>query len=68
MTCSGCAKRRAKLQALRDRKKQKGQQTQAAALGAVLAVTDTAAKVLGIKGEDSGREDHPDTTVPGCSD
>lgn len=47
MTCK-CKERRAKLLAARERKKAQRKGLQAAALGAVLAVTDAAAKVVGI--------------------
>lgn len=60
MTCK-CKERRAKLLAARERKKAQRKGLQAAALRAVLAVTDAAAKVVGIdNGEvengDVGRE------------
>lgn len=57
MTCTSCAKRRAKLKALREEKKLKRQGLQAAAIGAVLVASETVGKVLGI-GEDTedGRE------------
>lgn len=47
MACK-CKERRAKLLAARERKKAQRKGLQAAALGAVLAVTDAAAKVVGI--------------------
>ena len=47
MPCK-CKERRAKLLALREKRRKKGRHVQAAALGAVLAVTDTVAKVVGI--------------------
>lgn len=61
MTCK-CKERRAKLLAARERKKAQRKGLQAAALGAVLAVTDAAAKVVGIdngevEGERERRED-----------
>lgn len=52
MACKSCAERRKKLQVLRDAKKLKRQGAQAAAIGAVLAVTEAAGKVLGINGEE----------------
>ncbi len=61
MACK-CKERRASLLAARERKKAQRKGLQAAALGAVLAVTDAAAKVVGIdngevKSEREGRED-----------
>jgi hypothetical protein len=47
MPCK-CKERRAKLLAFREKRRKKGRHVQAAALGAVLAVTDTVAKVVGI--------------------
>lgn len=47
MVCK-CKERRAKLLALREKKRAKRQGVQAAALGAVLAVTDKVAQVVGI--------------------
>lgn len=52
MSCKSCAERRKKLQALRDAKRLKRQGVQAAAIGAVLAVSEAAGKVLGINGEE----------------
>ena len=49
MACSACEKRRRMLKALKDKKKLKGQRVQAAALGAVLAVSEAAGKALGIE-------------------
>lgn len=56
MACKACEKRRAKLQALKEKKAAKGQQLQAAALGAVLAVTQAAGKAIGITGEETENE------------
>ena len=56
VTCRSCAERRRRLLLERQRKKEEGRKVQAAALGAVLAVTDVAGKALGIKGEDDGRD------------
>lgn len=61
MGCSACAKRRRALQDKIKKKKAKGQAVQAAAIGAVLAVTQAAGKAMGIHGEvedeRAGRED-----------
>ena len=65
MPCSACAKRRAKLQALREKKRLRGQKVQAVALGAVLAVSETAGKVMGI-GEDT--EDEREESEASASD
>ena len=51
MTCKPCARRRKALEAKRKAKSQAGKPVQAAALGAVLAVTEVAGKALGIHGE-----------------
>lgn len=57
MSCTSCAKRRAKLKALREEKKLKRQGLQAAAIGAVLVASETVGKVLGIgEGTENGRE------------
>ena len=61
MTCRSCAERRRKLQREKLRKAEEGRKVQAAALGAVLAVTEAAGKVLGIEGEEDGRKDHRST-------
>lgn len=52
MACTACAKRRAKLKALREEKKLRRKGLQAAAIGAVLVASETVGKVLGI-GEDT---------------
>lgn len=61
MGCSACARRRARLEAKREQKQAQGKQIQAAALGAVLAVTETVGKAIGASGEvqndGMGRED-----------
>ena len=64
MACSACENRRRMLKALKDKKKLKGQQVQAAAIGAVLAVSEAVGKAVGIHGEvederdgDGGRRD-----------
>jgi hypothetical protein len=51
MACSACAKRRKALLAKRKQKQAQGKPIQAATLGAVLAVTEAAGKVMGIHGE-----------------
>ena len=53
MPCK-CKERRAKLLALREKKRAKRQGVQAAALGAVLAVTDKVAQVVGIDNGEVG--------------
>lgn len=63
MTCTACAKRRAKLKALREEKKLKRQGLQAAAIGAVLVVTEAAGKALGI-GEETNERDGQDSGSP----
>jgi hypothetical protein len=62
MTCRTCAERRKRLQAKRLEKKQANKPMQAAAIGAVLAVTEAAGKALGIGEEtqDVKRQD-PDS-------
>lgn len=65
MACK-CKERRAKLLALREKRLAKGRNVQAAALGAVLAVTDAAAKVVGIdNGEVEDVQPEAVGTVPG---
>jgi hypothetical protein len=49
--CSKCAKRRQKIEALRAKRKAQGKPVQAAALGAVLAVSEAVGQTLGIHGE-----------------
>lgn len=56
MPCKSCLERRKRLQSLRDAKKLKRQGAQAAAIGAVLAVTEAAGKVLGINGEEDNEQ------------
>ena len=51
MACSACAKRRKKLEALKAKKLKSGNRTQAAALGAVLTITEAAGKALGLSEE-----------------
>lgn len=58
MACSACAKRRKALLAKRKQKQAQGKPVQAAALGAVLAVSEAAGKVMGIHGEvEDGRNE-----------
>ena len=49
--CSKCAKRRKKIEALRAKRQAQGKPVQAAALGAVLAVSEAVGQTLGILGE-----------------
>ena len=62
--CSACEKRRRMLKALKDKKKLNGQQVQAAAIGAVLAVSEAAGKALGASGEDTDGTRDSGTTDP----
>jgi hypothetical protein len=57
MACKSCAERRKKLQAIRDAKKLKRQGVQAAAIGAVLVVSEAAGMVLGINGEEDNEKE-----------
>lgn len=61
MGCSACARRRKALEAKRKAKQAQGKPLQAAALGAVLAVSETVGKAIGAQGEvqndGMGRED-----------
>jgi hypothetical protein len=50
--CSKCAKRRQKIEALRAKRKAQGKPVQAAALGAVLAVSGKVGQAIGISGEE----------------
>ena len=65
VTCRSCAERRRRLLLERQRKKEEGRKVQAAALGAVLVVTEVAGKALGIKGEDDDGQVSED---PGSSE
>ena len=56
MTCRSCAERRRKLQREKLRKAEEGRKVQAAALGAVLAVTEVAGKILGVEDERNERD------------
>lgn len=60
MTCTSCAKRRARLKALKEEKRLKRQGLQAAAIGAVLVASETVGKVLGI-GEDTDDVERKDS-------
>jgi len=62
MGCKACERRRKALAEKRRKKQEQGKQVQAAALGAVLAVTEAAGKALGIHGEvgDERRENPGD--------
>lgn len=58
MACSACEKRRRKLEALKKQKEAQGQQVQATAIVAMLAITEAVGKAIGISGEDTdGTED-----------
>ena len=60
--CSKCAKRRKKIEALRAKRKAQGKPVQAAALGAVLAVSEAVGHTLGIHGEvEDGQQDRDST-------
>lgn len=72
MACK-CKESRAKLLAARERKKAQRKGLQAAALDAVLAVTDAAAKVVGIdngevEDDNGGRLREPGLSEPGDHD
>ena len=57
MGCKACERRRKALAEKRRQKQAQGKPVQAAALGAVLAVTEVAGKALGIQGEvEDGQE------------
>lgn len=51
MGCKACERRRKALAEKRRKKQEQGKKVQAAAIGAVLAVTDVAGKALGIRDE-----------------
>lgn len=66
MACSACARRRKAIEAKRKQKKAQGKPVQAVALGAVLAVTEAAGKVMGIHGEvDDGGNEPQETGTSG---
>jgi len=68
MACSACAKRRKALLAKRKQKQAQGKPVQAAALGAVLAVSEAAGKVMGIHGEvEDGRNEPEQAGSPGTT-
>jgi hypothetical protein len=61
MGCKACERRRKALAEKRRKKQEHGKPVQAAALGAVLAVTEAAGKALGIHGEvDDERRENPE--------
>lgn len=65
MGCKACERRRKKLQALRDKQAAKGRKVQAAAIGAVLTVSEAAGKAIHGEVDDepeheaSGEESEP---------
>ena len=59
MGCKACERRRKALAEKRRKKQEQGKPVQAAALGAVLAVSEAAGKALGIHGEVED-EQHPE--------
>jgi len=64
MGCKACERRRKALAEKRRKKQVQGKPVQAAALGAVLAVTEVAGKALGIHGEvDDERRENPEDGV-----
>lgn len=68
MACGPCARRRKALAAKREQKKAQGKPVQAAALGAVLAVSEAAGKVMGIHGEvEDGRNEPEQAGSPGTT-
>lgn len=62
MACSACAKRRKKLLEKLAAKRAQRQTLQAAAIGAVLTVTEKVGNAIGLSGEESedGSVQHPD--------
>jgi hypothetical protein len=61
MGCKACERRRKALAEKRRKKQEQGKSVQAAALGAVLAVSQAAGKALGIHGEaDDERRENPE--------
>lgn len=67
-TCNKCAQRRKKLEAFRAKRKAQGKPLQAAAVGAVLAVTEVVGQTLGIHGEvedDTGNDEGRDSVSDG---
>lgn len=63
MSCRSCAERRKRLQAAQAEKKAKRQALRAAAIGAVLVVTEAAGKALGI-GEETNERNGQDGGSP----
>lgn len=57
MTCKSCQERRIRLNRERAKRSKQGKVVQAAAIGAFLAVTEVAAKVVGIDGDEDGRSE-----------
>lgn len=68
VACSACAKRRARLQSLKEKQKARGQRIRAAMTGAVITASGVAGKAIGITGEDthglSGNEQAEDQGSP----
>ena len=60
MGCKACERRRKALAEKRRKKQEQGKPVQAAALGAVLAVSEAAGKALGIHGEEPHVKDRDD--------
>ena len=67
MGCKACERRRKALAEKRRQKQEQGKPVQAAALGAVLAVSEAAGKALGINGEmeDGDEQDSGGSGDPG---
>lgn len=63
MGCSACAERRRKLKEKLAEKKARKQGVQAAAITAVLAITEVAGKAIGIKGEEDERDTQASDTT-----
>lgn len=66
MTCKPCAARRKALASRKKQKQAEGKSVQAAAIRAVLVMTEVAGKALGIHGEveDGGGTKQDDGSVP----
>jgi len=60
MGCKACERRRTALAEKRRKKQEQGKPVQAAALGAVLAVSEAAGRALGIHGEELHVKDRDD--------
>mgnify|MGYP001078022666 FL=1 len=65
MGCKACERRRKALAEKRRKKQEQGKPVQAAALGAVLAVTEAAGKALGIHGEVDDEQRPEDSNTQG---